>query len=734
MSFRFSDAKMNRTGDPTARDPRQLYIRLRKDLHFTLQSYHGKPCYILEDPQEIQFYRLGITEGSFVSMLDGKTPLDSVLRRSANTLGKDAFSEQEAMQIVHWLLETKLAYPSGMLSLEQAKVESGPARNNFNPLAIRIPLVHPDGFFTAALQWCSWLFEPATCGIWICACLAAAFQLTSGWSSFTKELLTVVVPHNWLAILITWVLLKTLHEAAHGLVCRKYGGIVSEMGIMILWGMPVPYVDVTSSWAFRAKRQRMYTALAGLYVELFVAALAVLFWSCTGPGWIHYWCVYIVVVAVVSSLLFNGNPLMRFDGYYVLMDFLEIPNLYGFGQQFWRSVRGKILSGGQLVLPGDSPRQRKIIACYGLVAAIWRCIVYLSLSILTLSLLPFDESQMIWSVIALLTAITLWQFTKRYRNPAPLERASPTRGVLVAASISAGLCFCLFCLSTPFRITAPAIVEYKPLLVVRNYSPGFVTTIAVESGHTVEAGQIIAVLANDELECEKNDLQREIDSSHLTIRTLQHKDEIAALKAEQQKLEALEKRRDEKIEQISRLTVRAPARGTIVSRRPESLVGRYLSEGSEVVLLGDEGEKEIRLSVDQDDVDAFYCQFGKPVTVRAGKQLITNTLSHIAPRASLEPLHPAIAATRGGPLPVRSKSKESQDKKDESKEESFELLSPQFTAEVKLSPQQSVELAAGQRAQVSFTPQGQSIGDFLFNRFQRWCRDKIRRVRNASNL
>ena len=159
--------------------------------------------------------------------------------------------------------------------------------------------------------------------------------------------------------MIAWVLLKIMHEAAHGLVCKKYGGIVSETGIMILWGMPVPYVDVTSSWAFRSKRQRIYTALAGLYVELFVAALAVLFWCHSGPGWIHYWCVHLVVIVGISSLLFNGNPLMRFDGYYVLMDLLEIPNLYGFGQQFWRSVRGKILSGVPVVFPGDTPWQRQ---------------------------------------------------------------------------------------------------------------------------------------------------------------------------------------------------------------------------------------------------------------------------------------------------------------------------------------------------------------------------------------
>ena len=271
------------------------------------------------------------------------------------------------------------------------------------------------------------------------------------------------------------------------------------------------------------------------------------------------------------------------------------------------------------------------------------------------------------------------------------------RTVLVGGAVCSLLCVSLLCFSTPFRITAPAIVEYKPLLVIRNYSPGFVSKIEVKSGQAVQPGQVIAVLANDELQCEKDDLQREIDTSRLIIRTLQHKDEIAALKAEQQKLEALEKRQSEKIDQLSRLVVRAPGSGTIVSRRPELLLGKYLFEGSEVVLLGDENCKEVRLAVDQDDADAFFAQVGKTVTIRAGKQVIKNALSQIEPRASLEPLHPALVATKGGPLPVRSKTKESTDKKEESNPESYELLSPQFTGEVRLSLEQSVLLAAGQR-------------------------------------
>jgi putative peptide zinc metalloprotease protein len=724
---------MKRVPDASTRDPSQLYITLRKDLQITVQYYRGKPCYLIEDPQEIQFFRVGIPEGTFLSMLDGKNSLDEVLRQSAY-LGKDAFSEEEAMQIVHWLLDSKLAHPSGTISLDEREDDNAPPRRGgFNPLAIRIPLLHPDHFFSEVLPWFAWFFESAVWGVWVCLCLAVVWHLTSSWAVLTKELQSVVAPRHWPSLMIAWAFLKVLHEFAHGMVCKKYGGIVSEMGLMILWGVPVPYVDVTSAWSFRSKRQRIFTALAGIYVESFVAALAALFWSISGPGWLHYWCVHIVFIAGISSIMFNGNPLMRFDGYYVLMDLLEIPNLYGSGQQFWNGVRGKILSGIPLVLPGDTPWQRQIIAIYGILAAIWRIVIYLSLTILTLAIFPIDESHFIWAILAMVVGIAVWRLRKNNKSPSPREKPSQLRHAAIGGAGFLALAVLLLCLATPFRITAPAIVEYKPLHLIRNYSPGFVEKIEVHSGQAVNAGQIIAVLVNDELEYELADLKRKIAISELNLRTFQHKDDLAELKAEEQKLDALEKRRTEKIEQLARLVVRAPAAGIIISRQPESLVGKYLSKGSEVVLLGNEQFKEIRLSVDENDADAFFAQVGLPVWIRAGGCVLSNPLSEIEPRANLEPLHPALAATKGGPLPVQHKAKDAQEKKDESGEDSYELLDPQFTGDVILSPDQSLLLATGQRVQVSFSPQGQSFGDYLFTRFQRWCRDKVRRVRSAWN-
>ncbi|MGW8256301.1 MAG: efflux RND transporter periplasmic adaptor subunit, partial [Thermoguttaceae bacterium] len=387
-----------------------------------------------------------------------------------------------------------------------------------------------------------------------------------------------------------------------------------------------------------------------------------------------------------------------------------------------------------VVLPGTTQRQRIMIACYGLAAAIWRIIVYLSLSIITLAILPIEESHMIWYILLLLVGFAIWRLTGKKRFPTPKEKTTPARRIIIS-TVGVGLIgLILLGFSTPFRLTAPAIVEYAPLQVIRNHSPGFVKRIDVFSGQSVNPGQVIGQLSNDELSYELADLVRQINISKLTLRGLQRDGDMAAFKAEKQKLSALQKRLDEKQEQVEELVIRAPIAGIIITRHPETLVGKYLAEGSEVVAIGDELLKELRVSVEQDDSDAFFAQISKPVWIRVGNIVFSNTLSQIEPRASVEPIHPALMAAMGGSLLVQRKPKSVDGKKDGSGKETYELLTPQFNGEVKLSLNQSVLLAAGQRAQVSFTPQGQSIGDFLFNRFQRWCRDKIRRMRSAWNL
>ncbi len=341
---------MSHSGDDGVRDPGELRIALREDLLVTVQSYRGRTCYVIEDPAEGRFYRVGLPEGVFLSLLDGSHTLRQAMAKAAAALGEEAFSEPEAMAILHWLVEAKLACPAGGLLLDAQFREA--ARRPFSPLAIRLPIVRPDRLLGLILPWCEWLFAPGAVLLGGLAAGAAVWQVASQWNLFRESFRTVVAPHYWLSLTFAWLLLKLLHETAHGLVCKKYGGTVDEAGVMLLWGVPLPYVDVTSSWSFRGKWPRIYTAAAGLYAELLAASLAALVWSQARPGGLSFFCVHLVAIAGAGTILFNANPLMRFDGYYILMDLLEMPNLDGYGRQFLGAMVRKYVWGQPAILPG----------------------------------------------------------------------------------------------------------------------------------------------------------------------------------------------------------------------------------------------------------------------------------------------------------------------------------------------------------------------------------------------
>ena len=720
---------MNHSGDDGVRDPGELRIALREDLLVTVQSYRGRTCYVIEDPAAGRFYRLGLPEGVFLSLLDGSHTLHQAMARAAAALGEDAFSEPEAMVILHWLIEAKLACPAGGLLLDTQLGQA--ARQSFSPLAIRLPIVCPDRLLGLILPWSEWLFTPTAVLLGGLAAGAAAWQVASQWNLFLQSFRTVVAPHYWPSLTFAWLLLKLLHETAHGLVCKKYGGTVDEAGVMLLWGVPLPYVDVTSSWSFRGKWPRIYTAAAGLYVELLAASLAALVWSQSPPGGLSFFCVHLVAIAGAGTILFNANPLMRFDGYYVLMDLLEIPNLDGYGRQFLGAMVRKYVWGQPAILPGRSRLERHFVGWYGLASWIWRWVLCAGLTVLTLAMLPLDDAHVPILAAAILVLGGAWQFLRFVTAKSSHERPGLAR-LLAAGGLAAivgGLC--ATCVPWPGGTTAPAAVDYWPLHVVRADAPGFIREVRVRGGEAVREGQVVAVIVNDELEVETADLELAVEESRLAMRSCQAKEDAAGCQAEREKLEDLEHRLAQRREQVGRLAVRAPAAGRVVTRQPESLAGRFVRPGDEIVAIGSEEAKQLRVSVAQDDAERFLPRVGQPLAARIAGQALAGRLSRVEPRASLAVPHPALSAAEGGPLPVRPQDSADGDRADRDKAaaEKYELLAPRFAAQVVLSASESLGLGAGQRGQVVLGSGEEMLGVHCFKVAQVWARDKVRQVR-----
>ena len=261
-----------------------VVLCLRADLVFSVREYGGQMMYVVEDDLASRYYRLGPAEYTFVSFLDGHNSFASALGRTAAVMNEQALTEDEAAAFCRWLVEsglasTKQSAGTGRL-LESAQLQKRAlVKSALNPMFIRIPLFKPDQAAKIAAASIGWIFSFPSFLVWLLVVIAGTLSVLSEWDEVRNMSSSVVSPNNWVWLVATWLLLKLVHEAAHAIACRRYGGTVREGGIMLLLLAPIPYVDVTSAWRFASRWQRVVTDVAGIYAELFLFGIAAMFWS-----------------------------------------------------------------------------------------------------------------------------------------------------------------------------------------------------------------------------------------------------------------------------------------------------------------------------------------------------------------------------------------------------------------------------------------------------------------------
>jgi putative peptide zinc metalloprotease protein len=726
----------------------RVKLSLRNDLVFTPQSSLGDPHYLVEDPIHSRFYRVGLREYAFLSLLDGKNTVNDAVRIARDQLGGEAITEQEAVSICRWLVGSELvqidsrptaqSWPaSGVNDSRDAtrSATNSPAAaasnaaqpsawSRWNLLYLRIPLVHPDRIFQAAHPWLRWVNSRRAFVVWLVAVLAAGWQLAARWGHFTAATEGMLAPSNWLWLTACWVLLKLAHEFAHGLACKHYGGSVREAGVMLMFFAPVAYVDVTTSWRFRSKWQRIHIAAAGMIAELFIAALATLVWSCTEPGPLNLLAFNAIVMASITTVLFNANPLMRFDGYYILSDLLEIPNLYALGQQSVSGWFRRWVLGLPTAPSGQATSRQNVIRGYGWLSLVWR-VVTLG-GILIASTVMFRGAGIVLTIVAaaMWLGVPAIRFARFIWNGSPTEQPDRLRFVTTASLAGGAVAALLAFVPWPLATRAPAIVEYSPLTIVRTASAGFVREIRVSEGQAIQSGDVLAVLENAELELELADLDLAILQSQLKARVNEKNQHVAAHQAEMEHAESLAKKRQEKLAQVNGLTVRSPISGRVLDRSLDALVGRYFSAGSELVSIGAEDQKDVQVAISQDHLDVFAANVRAPVTIRLpGGDAIGAVLEKVSPRASLTPPHPSLCAPQGGPLAVRQVAARSGESRDHG--DNYELLAPGFRGVVALDGPQASALRAGQRGVVTARAPGDSIGRHLYGAIERWVQKRL---------
>lgn len=692
-------------------DWRHTRPQLRRELIFRPQRIAGRSIYLIEDPTRTRFFRLGRREYQLAAAWDGRRSVAEVLQQVSDASAEPPITEEEAFSILQWaarndLLETPCTENRSPVAATVIPQQASPAppagsKQRLNPVMFRLPLGSPDRCLARLYPHLAWLYSKWATGLGLMIVVLGGAALLQNWQRLVDSTQQIFTPGGQASLLCCWIVLKIIHETSHGLVCHRYGGTVREAGLVFILFLPIAYVDVTSSWRLRSRWQRIHIAAAGMQFELYVAGLAALLWSVTDAGPLHQFCANLVVMAGITTLLFNANPLMRFDGYYILTDLLEMPNLAVTGQAWLQAWGRRFFLGLPAIDPNWSCGRPTLTKVYAAAAWCWR--VFICVGLIAAAAAMWHGAGIVLSAMAAalwIGAPTIRLLKSLYRPTGPMA-PNRRRFALVAVAAAMTSAGSLYWLPWPGAVRASAVVAYDPLTIVRTEGDGFVDQIFVQSGQYVVAGQVIAELTNDQLRRDLAVQQAKVDISRQRIRSLRGRRALAALEAEKQQLAALNEQLDELRRQVESLTVHAPSDGRIVSRDLESSLGVYLSQGEALLSIGSEEKKRIEFSIPDDQLATFqqYEQGELYVTLSDGESF-SGQLDRIQPRASREPLDRALCAPFGGDLLVRDMPRAA-DAVDSAT--TLQYLKPHFTGRVVVNAEQSLRIKAGQRGHVALT-------------------------------
>lgn len=697
--------------DPNTIDLTQQRLWLAEDVRVWPVQERGELVYRFEIPSQHKFFRVGREEYIFISLLDGKTTVPQACGLAASVLGSDAPTAAQAEAIQRWLLSSELAYlEADGPPVRRSSFESSDGRgkfwSHFNPFWMKLPLPQAHSWLDKAAEKLTWLVSPGAMAIGVALIVVGMLTLVANWDEFTTAAAEIFSGENGLWLLGTWVALKLIHELGHAVACHRQGCTVRETGLVFILFAPLAYVDVTSCWRLNSRASRIVVAAAGMYVELLIAAIAVLLWATIDSPRGEFLLRNLILSAGLSTLLFNANALMRFDGYFILADLIEVPNLYAEGSTAVRRMAKRIFCG----LPGTpcaiSDWRRHFVALYGIVAMGWRITICLSLAIAASTMFAGA------GVLIAALGIGLW-FGKPLQQlihfSSQLHRQDPARwfrGAATAGAIALGTWGVIWQMPLPTAVTVPAVAAYRPETLVRSGAAGFVKSIHVRDSQSVRQGDLLLEVENRELVNRLRQVVLAVEQNDVRARQAAQAHDASMELVLRENGRALAEQRNQLRRQVEGLVVTAPRDGRVIDRQLAVKIGTYVEEGDPLLWVAAVGEKEMVAVVDQDSIQTVRLAVGKPVRIRtASFALSSGRLSRIDPRASDLLPDESLAATEGGPLSVRPRGEQDHDEDTEP----YRLLEPHFQARVTLADDVARDIPAGMRVTASFGYRAESI-------------------------
>lgn len=635
-------------------------LSLRPGVNARRQVFRGERWVVLDNAFNNQFFRLRPEAWEFVGRLRPDRTVDQVWQECVRKFPDTAPGQESVVQLLGQLYQANLllydqaADTSNLFERLRKTRQRESQMRWLNIMFARFPLFDPDRLLGVAMPYLRWLISPLGTALWL---------VVVGWAiklalDHAGELRTqgeaALSPGNLPLLYLGLVLIKTLHEFGHAAACKRFGGEVHIMGVMLMVFTPVPYMDATAAWGFRNRWHRLLVGAAGMIVELFVAALATFVWVKTGSGTVHSLAYNMMLVASVSTLVFNLNPLLRYDGYYMLVDWLGLPNLSQNSNQHLTHLAEKHLFG---VKRSESPANNRIefawFTGYGIAANIYRIVVFSAM------LLVVADQYLLLGVIMAVACLVAWLVVPcfkliNYLATSPrLERSRP-RAVAVCAGFAAAVIAFLTLVPLPYHFRAPGVLEANQWSQVVTEAPGQLTAVLVAPGAQVKQGQPLLRLSSRELELELHLARTALTEVETRIRQAMDK-EPASLRPLHAKLESNRKRLARVQADIAALTVRARHDGIWISPQAWEMVGRHTPRGTPVGMVVNPASFEFSATVLQEDVNRLFTRTFPQAEARmhgeAGRALRIGQL-RVVPAEQVSLPSAALGWSGGGEVPV----------------------------------------------------------------------------------
>ncbi len=586
-----------------------LKPKLRSNVHVIKQDYRQERWYLLHDTSNGRFIRINRAAYQVVGRLDGDSTMADILALINENLasGEEEVNPNHVLAVISQLHEAE--FLKGAIPLSAQEVLNRYHRNTrfrrlkmlANPLAVKVPLLDPDSLLNKLLPLARLCFSRLGLMFWLLAFAVATTIAGANSSQLFADIANISLGNYALfSLCVLYPSIKILHELGHGLVIKTLGGEVHEAGINFLLFFPVPYVDGSASCAFRDKYKRALVGAAGILVELFIAFCALIVWSLVEPGLIQDMALYCFVIASVSTVLFNANPLLRFDGYYVLEDIIEIPNLSTRARKYYLYLTQYYILGlKEAKSPVTAIGERRWFASYGLIAPIYRLLILFTIASYLIS--QFFIVGVILATWAMLKQV----FIPLYQGICFLLLNEQVAEKRLRAGLMLSLCLLLIAgmLAVPVSLTTQAqgIVWLGDDSRIVAQASGFISPNATTQDREIVKGEVIAILSNEELQTEHRILQsklRELQTKKVAtleksrVESRMISDAIKSAKAQL----ALKDSR------VNQLTIRAKTDGFLVVSDEKLRGDSYVKQGDLLAYIVRNKPSVIRAVISQEKI------------------------------------------------------------------------------------------------------------------------------------